>query len=377
MSIDAMSRASRASLLRTVVALTGVFWATSAAADGNGKCHPQPDCNTVQTICYASLDLDPITCGMYYGCCYGNEGPPVGDHDCRNSQCDPGCPSDICAQSSGLTIGSTFSTDLAVGAAGSTKFAVEAGTDKQGHIFYNWWNLGQGARGWREIEGGGTTHATPAIALVGKYAFVAIRGTDGSIYLNQGDVNKPFVGWRTMNFQSPYAPGAASSGKLTAVVAANPHGTVAYNWWSLGQGGKGWQTLDGRATNAAPAAALVGNYMFVVVKGTDGSLYLNQGGLGKKMVGWKPMGFQSDVAPAMASSGDVSVVVAKDRQGRVFYNYWRIGQGGHWVELPGMQTNLAPAAALVGDYLFVMAHGRDGKMRLNQGTLGKTFVGWR
>lgn len=365
-------------LLQWTVALAAALSAPSAFADGNGKCNPTPDCNTVQSICYGSLDLDPISCGMYYGCCYGDKSPPVGDNDCRNSPCGPGCPSDVCVQNQGLSAPPpTLAPNLAVAAAGSTKFAVEVAADTQGRIYYDWWNLGQGSRGFRELEGNGQTKSTPAVALVGKYMFVVVRGNDGALYLNQGDVAKPFVGWRPMNFHTPYGPGAAASGKLTAIVAANAHGTVAYNFWALGEGGKGWQTLDGLQTNSAPAAALVGNYLFVVAKGVDGSLHLNQGGLGKKFVGWKPMGFQSDAAPAAASSGNISVVVAKDRQGRVFYNWWRVGQGGHWQELPGLQTNLAPAVALVGDYMFVMARGRDGKLRLNQGTLGKSFVGWR
>lgn len=371
-----MQRTLAKRLSQWAVVLAGALSAPSALADG--KCNPTPDCNTVQSICFASLDLDPISCGMYYGCCYGDKSPPVGDNDCRNSPCGPGCPSDTCVLNQGLSSPPpTLAPNLAVGAAGSNKFAVEVATDTQGRIYYDWWNLGQGGHGFRELEGNGRTSAAPAVALVGKYMFAFVRGNDGSIYVNQGDVAKPMVGWRSMNFATPYAPGASASGKLTAVVAANAHGTVAYDWWALGDGGKGWATLDRRPTNAAPAAALVGNYLFVVVKGTDGSLYLNQGGLGKKFVGWRPMNFQSDVAPAATSSGNVSVVVAKDRQGRVFYNWWNIGQAGTWQELPGMQTNLPPAAALVGDYLFVMARGKDGKMRLNQGTLGKSFVGWR
>lgn len=371
-----------------IAALLGVaLWGSSALADGNGKCNPTPNCDAAKTFCFGSLDLDPITCGVYYGCCYGDPSPPIGDPDCRNQPCGPGCPSDLCAQgdpggpgSFGLTQGSSaFSTDLAVGAAATGNLTVEIGADRQGRIFYNWWNLGQGGHGWRELEGRGQTNATPAAALVSrKYLFVVIKGTDGYLYLNQGDVARPFVGWQRMGFQTRVAPGATSSGKLTAVVAVDRQGKVFYNWWALGEGGKGWQELDGRPTDAAPAAALVGGYLFVVIKGLDGSLYLNQGALGKPFVGWQRMGFQTDVAPGAASAGNISVIVAKDRQGRIFYNWWPIGQGGHgWQELPGLQTNLAPAAALVGNYLFVMARGRDGKLYLNQGDLGKPFVGWK
>jgi hypothetical protein len=29
------------------------------------------NCDTVRDFCFASLDLDPVSCGLYYGCCHG------------------------------------------------------------------------------------------------------------------------------------------------------------------------------------------------------------------------------------------------------------------------------------------------------------------
>jgi hypothetical protein len=42
-------------------------------------------------------------------------------------------------------------------------------------------------------------------------------------------------------------------------------------------------------TDAGPAAALVdrGNYAFIMVKGLDNNIYLNQGGPGGSFVGWR------------------------------------------------------------------------------------------
>ena len=378
-------------LLQMAAFLAWSVLACDAFATGNGKCNSSVNCDVVKTLCIASLDLDPVDCGVYYGCCYGDPSLPVGDSDCRNQPCGPGCPSDLCIQNPdeggpgrfGLTVASpTLTTNLAPGACATGTLSVEVAANQQGHIFYNWWNLKQGARGWVELDGGEQTNAAPAAALVGsKYLFVVIRGLDGFLYLNQGDVAKPFVGWQRMDFQSDLAPGAASSGKTTGVVAVNNQGKLFYNWWTLGQGAHSWVELDGQGqTNAAPAAALIGNYLFVVIKGLDGQLYLNQGALGKHFVGWQRMGFQSDVAPGATSAGNLSVVVATDKKGRVFYNWWAVGEGGRgWQELDGGQgqTNVAPAAALVGNYLFVLIKGFDGNIHLNQGDLGKPFVGWR
>jgi hypothetical protein len=88
------------------------------------------------------------------------------------------------------------------------------------------------------------------------------------------------------------APAMASSGNNTALVATIPDGRIFYIWWTLGQGSEaGWHELPGQGrTNAAPAAALVGdnhNYLFVEIKGLDGNLYLNQGTLGGPFTGWR------------------------------------------------------------------------------------------
>jgi hypothetical protein len=189
-----------------------------------------------------------------------------------------------------------ISTRLAPGAAssGNTSAVVAVGTD--GRIFYDWSDLGEGGgQVYGELEGGGRTDAAPAAALVGpqhNYLFVVIKGLDGNLYVNQGELGKPFAGWgRSGNIQTGLAPGAASSGNTSAVVAVGTDGRIFYDWSDLGQGGHGFTELDGGGrTDAAPAAALVGpqhNYLFVVIKGLDGNLYVNQGELGKPFVGWQ------------------------------------------------------------------------------------------
>ncbi len=357
-------------------------------ASAAGQC-VNVDCNSVQTICYALLDLDPVTCGVYYGCCYKkSDGLPIGDNDCRANPCGPGCPNDYCIQSGqvgplqqGLTVGSPqITTNASPGASASGVLSVMVARRADGTVLYNWWNLGQGARGWQPLDASVRTNAAPAAALVGTYLFVIIRGQDGYLYLNQGTVNKSFVGWKRMDFQSDVAPSATASGKTTVLVARDKRGRLFYSSWELGQGASAWQEIVGDVpTVSTPAAALVGGYLFVVAKGTDGSLYLSQGGLNKKFVGWQPMGFESNVAAGATSAGETSVVVAKDSQGRVSYNWWNVGEGGKgWKSLAdNVRTDMAPAASLVGDYLFVAITGRDGHIYLNQGNLGQPFVGWK
>jgi hypothetical protein len=85
----------------------------------------------------------------------------------------------------------------AAGASGNTTALVVTRTD--GRVFYTWWDLGQSGQGYGELDGGGHTDAAPAAALVGpkhSYLFVAIKGPDGGLLLNQGELGKPFTGWQ-------------------------------------------------------------------------------------------------------------------------------------------------------------------------------------
>lgn len=371
--------------LRLIFSVFLVASALTEPASADGKCS-NVNCDAVKTVCFATLDLDPVTCGIYYGCCYGQSDLPIGDNECRADPCGPGCPSDLCIQSQlpaqqGLTVGKPqITTNAAPGACASGVLSVMVAKGADGTVSYNWWNLGQGARGWQQLDASVRTNVAPAAALVGSYLFVVVKGMDGYLYLNQGTVNKPFVGWNRMDMQSDVAPGATSSGKTTVVVARDKQGRLLYNVWELGQGGGGWNEIAATVpTNSTPAPALVGGYLFVVARSTDGKLYLNQGGLNKRFVGWRQMDFQSDVASGATSAGSTSVVVAKDSQGRVSYNWWNVGEAARgWRALgPEVRTDVAPAATLVGDYLFVVVTARDGLIHMNQGTLGQPFVGWR
>jgi hypothetical protein len=186
--------------------------------------------------------------------------------------------------------------------------------------------------------------------------------------------------------QTNTAPAEGSSGNTTAQAITRTDGRILYTWWDLGQGGQGYGEPEGDGhSDAAPAVALTGsrhNYLFIVIQGPDGNLLLNQGELGKTFTGWESMGFQAGSAAGLASSGNTTAIVAATADGRVFYDWWDLGQGGHgFTELDdGVLAGAAPAAALVGpqhDYLFVAIKGRDGRLYLNQGELGKPFVGWQ
>jgi hypothetical protein len=154
---------------------------------------------------------------------------------------------------------------------------------------------------WQDIVPYTFTALAPAVALVdhGNYIFVAtssvnFAGPHDLVILNQGNPYNPsaFVGFQQMNFSSNVAPAMASANDRTVIVAVDPDGTMFYNWWDLGGGGHGWVPLgDDVRTEVAPTVAVVdnGQYMFVIARGSDNEMKVNQGTVGGAIIGWQEM----------------------------------------------------------------------------------------
>lgn len=121
--------------------------------------------------------------------------------------------------------------------------------------------------------------------------FVAVRGFDNNVYVNQGDLGSVYVGWQTDRvIQTNVAPAVATTPDGVLFLATDTQGRIMVNRVVLGQAGEGWHELGGGGrTDASPSAAVAGNnrnYMFEAVKGLDGFVYINQGSIGVGEVGW-------------------------------------------------------------------------------------------
>jgi hypothetical protein len=338
------------------------------------------NCGDVQEVCYAALDLDPVSCGLYYGC-HCNESARTSSDSCGDDPCAPGCASENCSLSAQLALSTgkpSIKSNTAPAVASAGVLTVLVAKEQDGSVSYNWWNAGQGARGWFSL--GGMYSLAPAVALDGNYAFVIGRGIDGTLYLNQGEISKPFVGWRTMNFSAQSSPTATASKDISVVAALDRAGHIEYTWWDLGKAGAAWKDVAAPVAGASrPAAALVDHYLFLIVRGNDDVLYLNQGELGGAFVGWQSMNFRSSRPVAAASDGQVTVVVASDPSGNFFYTWWSLGESaGEWVKLVNpVVSNSEPAISITGRNVFISVTTPDGTVRLNQGVLGGAFTGWR
>jgi hypothetical protein len=180
-------------------------------------------------------------------------------------------------------------TDVAPGTTGRTLYPIDTGGIihrhfvfaklRDGRIFFNDYSL-EGPLGiWKEPLGEGRTNAAPAVSIVASqdYMFMAVKGLDGYIYLNQGNSSGPFVGWQTSyDFQTDVAPALIANDNWTYLFAKHPDGRIFYNSWVLGGGGTGWREVDGFGrTDAAPSATGFNDRVVVTIKGLDGHLYRN------------------------------------------------------------------------------------------------------
>jgi hypothetical protein len=363
--------------LRRIAFLSILLQACCLAVAFAGTCSTI-DCGHVKDVCFASLDLDPVTCGLYYGC-HCNSTAHTESGPCDSEPCGAGCSSDACSYSAKLRVGAAeITTDFGPALSSATNLTVAVAVQRDKSVVYDWWNLGQGDRGWLPLNG--FSSDTPAVALNGTYAFIISRRLDGSLFLNQGEVSGSFVGWRPMGFVAKTAPVATSSGNITAVAAIADDGSMRYSWWSLGGAASAWQTIATPTPGwSKPAIALVGNYMFVISRAPDGQLHVNQGQLGSTFVGWQRMDYVSSRTPTAAGSANTTIVVASDSQGRFAYTWWKLGSAGNgWTTLNGtIVTRGEPSVSLLGNYLFLAVTDSSGKIRINQGTLGGAFTGWQ
>ena len=129
----------------------------------------------------------------------------------------------------------------------------------------------------------GRESVTMADIQVGDHVFVAIKGLDGYVYINQADLRRPFNDqWSQAPLVTDVAPAVAGVGHYVYFFAKTLDGRIVYDWAVLGQGGHGWREMEGTGrSNAAPAAGAVRDHVFVAIKGLDGHVYVNQADQGR------------------------------------------------------------------------------------------------
>jgi hypothetical protein len=154
---------------------------------------------------------------------------------------------------------------------------------------YNRAELGQAPLCWQNIDGDGRTDTALSAGAVGTHVFVAVKGQDGRVWVNQADLGHPFGQWFPQEMVTDASPAAVGVGDNIYLFAKALDGRVMVNRAKLGQAFVGWREVEGSGKiDTAPSAGAVGTHVFVAVKGLDGRVWVNQADLGHPFGQWFP-----------------------------------------------------------------------------------------
>ncbi len=266
----------------------------------------------------------------------------------------------------------------------------------ENHLYINSAADRQPFDGWIEVEGKGTSAVAPAIATLGNRMYVLACGAgDQRIYINSALIGQPFdgfgFGWQPIaDATTDVSVAAASLGNRIYVFAKGINDKKiyvnsgverkAFDGW-----GKGWQSVPGLTSNVAPAAAALGNRIYVFAKSiSDNRVYVNSAVNGQTFDGWgngwQPVpGIASNASPAATTLGNRIYIFAKSLDQHIHVTSAADGQAfGKWKEVEGNgTTDMAPAAASLGGRIYVFARGITNKrIYVNSAVAGQPFDGW-
>jgi hypothetical protein len=125
-----------------------------------------------------------------------------------------------------------------------------------------------------------------------------------------------------------------------------------------------WNSLPTGTTIDSPAAAVVSNTLYVVVRGMDGaSLWFSSVNLtSSSFSGWTQLSGSTPSAPTLTSNGTALALFVQGEDNGIWYCVYTIATQTwtSWSELPSGTTPDSPAASLVGNELYVVVGGMDG-----------------
>jgi len=144
----------------------------------------------------------------------------------------------------------------------------------------------------------------------------------------------------------------------------------------------GWNSLPSGATIDSPAATLVSNTLYIVVRGMDGaSLWFSSVNLtDNSFSGWTLLSGSTPSAPTLTSNGTALALVVQGNDNNIYYQFYTIATQtwSGWTALPSGTTIDSPAASLVGNTLYIVVRGSDGATLWfsNINSTTDVFSGW-
>ena len=228
-------------------------------------------------------------------------------------------------------------------------------------IYFNIYGNGYW-KGWVKLKIGRTVDV-PAVAFVNGELHIVVRGSDGAsiwhcvVDPSTGEFKKP---WTRIPGSTPSrsALAPAPDGKLYLVVRGG-NNRIYYNVYSNGSW-LGWKALPSGSTIDAPAAAVLGNALHIVVRGSDGASIWHSwiDPSTGEFSGWRRLPGSTPSAPYMTSDGVKLYLAVRGGDDRIYINSFYEDWEG-WRAIPSGRTPGTPAVAVYGRFLHVYVVGFD------------------
>ena len=124
-----------------------------------------------------------------------------------------------------------------------------------------------------------------------------------------------------------------------------------------------WNSLPSGSTFDAPAAAVAGGKLHIVVRGSDGkSIWHTQVDLSTgSSSSWTKVGGSTQSAPYLTTDGTNLYLIVRGMDNRIYYNVYSGNWSGQWKGPSTGSTPSSPAGVVVGTTLYITVLGSDKK----------------
>lgn len=179
----------------------------------------------------------------------------------------------------------------------------------------------------------------------------------------------PAVGFPTMVASSNFTNVASVTTSISAVVVRGGNDKVFYRLYAPDTDTwEGWAMLPGDSsaglTVDAPASAIVGNTLHLVIRDVNYLLYYGKVDLStKEFSGWVPISGQTDSAPTLTSNWTHLILVVRGLNNFIYYRFLDLATDTwtDWILFESGSTMYSPAATTLSNTLHVIVKGSDGQ----------------
>jgi hypothetical protein len=254
-------------------------------------------------------------------------------------------------------------------------------------IYYRFYASSSGSWGDWDVVPSGATGDGPAAAVLGNELHLVVRGMDGST-LWHGTINltdNTFSGWNSLSGATPSAPTLTSNGTVLCLVVRGLDYRIYHRYYEDDSWGP-WYAVPTGATCDSPAAAMLEDNLYIVVRGMDGTSlwHIIVGCDGTVVRDWIGISGATSSRPVLtpSESSNKLYLVVRGLDDRIYYrDYTASGDSwGSWNPLPTGATCDGPGATLIGSVLRFVVRGMDGNSiwhgYLTDPADPESFTGW-